>query len=85
MAVPYMGFVSTTEKHLTSAEKCAMIAVSLLSAGISKLFGDDNFMIANGVVAYYAYTELVSIVENLIVLEVPLPPMIKKIVGEKKA
>jgi len=79
------GQVSSSKLRDGGFKKCAMMAVSLLSAGISKLFGDNNFVIANGVVAYYVYTELVSIIENLIVLEVPLPPMIKKIVGEKKA
>lgn len=79
------GQVSSSKLRDGGFKKCAMIAVSLLCVGISKLFGDANQVIANGAVAYYVYTELVSIVENLLVLEVPLPPMIQKIVGGKKA
>ncbi len=73
--------VSSSKLRDGGFKKCGMIAVSLLCVGIGKLFGDDNHIIANGAAAYYVYTELVSIVENLIELDVPLPPVIRKIAG----
>lgn len=73
--------VSSSKLRDGGFKKCGMIAVSLLCVGISELFGDENHIIANGAAAYYVYTELVSIVENLIELEVPLPPVISRIAG----
>lgn len=78
------GCVSSSKLRDGGFKKCGMIAVALLCIGISKLFGDDRLIIANGAVAYYVYTELVSIVENLLELDIPLPPIIKKIVGGEK-
>ena len=65
-------------------KKCGMVAVALIGVGLSHLFCDSNFLIANGVVAYYVYTELVSVVENLGALGVPLPAVIKNITGKDK-
>lgn len=76
--------VSSSKLRDGGFKKCAMVAVSLLCIGVSELFCDKNHIIANGAVAYYVYTELVSIVENLVELDVPLPPIVKKIVGESK-
>lgn len=73
--------VSSSKLRDGGFKKCGMIAVTLLCVGIGRLFGDDNHVIANGAAAYYVYTELVSIVENLIELEIPLPPIVRKIVG----
>lgn len=73
--------VSSSKLRDGGFKKCGMIAVSLLCVGIGELFGDKNHLIANGAAAYYVYTELVSIIENLIELEVPLPPVIQKIAG----
>ena len=71
------------EKCVSSAKlrDGGMIAVSLLCVGISRLFNDNGYVIANSAVAYYVYTELVSIVENLIALDVPLPPIVKRVLG----
>lgn len=78
------GQVSSSKLRDGGFKKCAMITVSLLCVAISKLFDDTNMIIANAAVAYYVYTELISIIENLIELDVPLPPIIKRIVGNGK-
>lgn len=73
--------VSSAKLRDGGFKKCGMIAVSLLCVGISRLFNDNGYVIANSAVAYYVYTELVSIVENLIALDVPLPPIVKRVLG----
>lgn len=64
-------------------KKMGIILVVLLSYGLSMLFNDANRLIFNGVQAYYVYTELVSIIENLIAMNVNLPPILKKIIGKE--
>lgn len=76
--------VSSAKLRDGGFKKCGMIAVALLCIGVSRLFNDSRYVIANSAVAYYVYTELVSIVENLIELEVPLPPVVKRILGDTK-
>lgn len=75
--------VSSSKLRDGGFKKCGMIAVAVLGIGLSHLFGDTKFLIANGIVAYYVYTELVSVVENLGALGVPLPPGIAQITGNK--
>lgn len=76
--------VSSSKLRDGGFKKCGMVAVAMLGIGLSHLFGDTRFLIANGIVAYYVYTELVSVVENLGALGVPLPPLIKNIAGKGK-
>ncbi len=75
--------VSSSKLRDGGFKKCGMVAVAVLGIGLSHLFGDTKFLIANGIVAYYVYTELVSVVENLSALGVPLPPGISQITGNK--
>lgn len=65
-------------------KKCGMLSVALLGIGLSYLFGDSKLLISNGIVAYYVYTELVSVIENLDALGIPLPPVIKNITGSRE-
>ncbi len=65
-------------------KKCGIILVCFMGFSLSQLFYDVNHIISNSVFCYYIYTELVSIIENLNELEIPLPPVIKKILGTKK-
>ena len=58
-------------------KKCGIVVVSVISFGLSEIFND------NSVLCYYIYTELISILENLDVLGVPIPPIFKKLMGIK--
>lgn len=63
-------------------KKCGIILVCIMSLGLSELFSDTYFIISNGVLCYYVYTEIVSVTENLNALGVPLPPILSKILGK---
>ena len=56
----------------------------MLGLVLSLMFNDRNFLIYHSVQAYYIYTELVSILENLEDLGVKLPRVLEKILGKKK-
>ncbi len=78
------GGVSSSRLRDGGFKKAGILLVSLLGYGMSVLFSDDNMIIANGIISYYIYTELVSVIENLSELGVPLPPIIEKIRGIRK-
>ncbi len=64
-------------------KKCGVLLVVALSRALGLLLSDTAGVLANGVMAYYVYTELVSVFENLNALGVPLPPILKQILGHK--
>ena len=65
-------------------KKAGMVFVVIMAYGLSMLFGDRSHIIFNSVQAYYVYTELVSILENLLAVGVPLPRVLKNVLGNKK-
>ena len=65
-------------------KKAGIVFVVIMAYGLSMLFGDTSHIIFNGVQAYYVYTELVSILENLAAVGVPLPKVLRNILGNKK-
>lgn len=65
-------------------KKAGIVFVVIMAYGLSMLFGDTSHIIFNSVQAYYVYTELVSILENLVAVGVPLPKVLKNILGNKK-
>ena len=65
-------------------KKAGIIFVVIMAYGLSMLFGDTSHIIFNSVQAYYVYTELVSILENLAAVGVPLPKILRNILGNKK-
>ena len=62
-------------------KKAGVVLVFLIAYGLSMLFNDTNHIIFNGVQAYYVYTELVSILENLDEIGIHMPAVLKKIIG----
>lgn len=62
-------------------KKAGVVLVVLIAYGLSMLFNDTNHIIFNGVQAYYVYTELVSILENLDEIGIHMPAVLKKIIG----
>ncbi len=77
------GEISSSKLRDGGFKKAGIILVIVLSYGLSLLFNDQSHIIFNSVQAYYLYTELISILENLVDLNVSLPPIIKKILGNK--
>ena len=65
-------------------KKAGIVFVVIMAYGLSMLFGDTSHVIFNSVQAYYVYTELVSILENLAAVGVPLPKVLRNILGNKK-
>lgn len=65
-------------------KKAGIVFVVIMAYGLSMLFGDTSHIIFNSVQAYYVYTELVSILENLAAVGVPLPKILRNILGNKK-
>lgn len=65
-------------------KKAGIVFVVIMAYGLSMLFGDKSHIIFNSVQAYYVYTELVSILENLVAVGVPLPKVLRNILGNKK-
>lgn len=61
-------------------KKGGIILVCFIGYFLSAMFNDSNHIISNAVLCYYIYTELVSVIENLNDLGIPLPPIIKNIV-----
>ena len=64
-------------------KKCGVLAVVAVSYALGILLNDAKHLIVNGVMAYYVYTEIVSVFENLNELDIPLPPILKNILGRK--
>ena len=64
-------------------KKCGVLLVVALAYALSALLNDESRLLPNGVMAYYVYTEVVSVFENLDALQVPLPPILKNILGRK--
>lgn len=77
------GKLSSSKLRDGGFKKCGIIFVVIMSLGLSKLFCDTYFVITNSVIAYYIYTEIVSIIENLNEMGIPLPPIFIKIIGKK--
>lgn len=65
-------------------KKAGILLVVTLGYGLSVLFSDVNCVVAHGILCYYIYMELISILENLTQLGVPLPKVLKKVLGENK-
>ena len=64
-------------------KKCGIVVVAVIALGMSGIFNDKYYIITNSVLCYYIYTELISILENLDAMEVPIPPIFKKLLGHK--
>lgn len=78
------GRVNSSKLRDGGFKKCGIIFVILLGYVLSLTFGDVNLVIYHSVQAYYIYTELVSILENLDDLGVKLPRILEKILGKKQ-
>ena len=76
--------VSSSKLRDGGFKKAGIVLVIFLAYGLSVLFGDTSQLIFNSVQLYYLYTELVSIIENLVALGVDAPPWLRKLLGEKK-
>lgn len=61
-------------------KKGGIVLVCFIGYFLSTIFNDSKHIISNSVLCYYIYTELVSVIENLTILGIPLPPIIKNIV-----
>ena len=77
------GRVNSSKLRDGGFKKCGIIFVILLGYVLSLTFGDTNLVIYHSVQAYYIYTELVSILENLDDLGVRLPKILERILGKK--
>ena len=75
--------ISSSKLRDGGFKKAGILLVMLLAYGLSALFNDTNKVIFNSVQAYYVYTELISIIENLIALDIDLPQIIRSIIGKK--
>ncbi len=64
-------------------KKCGVLMVVAVSYALGVLLNDTNHLIAHGVMAYYVYTEIISVFENLNALGIPLPPLLANILGRK--
>lgn len=78
------GKPSSTKLRNGGFKKAGIVLVVVLGYGLSILFTDKNYIIANTIQCYYIYMELISILENLTELGVPLPKVLKKVLGENK-
>ena len=76
--------VSSSKLRDGGFKKAGIVLVIFLAYGLSVLLGDTSHLIFNSVQLYYLYTELVSIIENLVALGVDAPPWLRKLLGEKK-
>lgn len=65
-------------------KKCGVLLVVALSYALGVLISDTAHVLVNSVMAYYVYTELVSVFENLDALGVPLPPVLVQLLGRAK-
>lgn len=77
------GRVNSSKLRNGGFKKCGIIFVIVLGYVLSITFNDKNFVIYHSIQAYYIYTELVSILENLDDLGVKLPKILEKILGKK--
>lgn len=82
-AYKFDGRVNSSKLRNGGFKKCGIIFVILLGYVLSLTFGDTNLVIYHSVQAYYIYTELVSILENLDDLGVKLPKILERILGKK--
>lgn len=78
------GRVNSSKLRNGGFKKCGIVFVIMLGYVLSLTFNDSNFVIYHAVQAYYIYTELVSILENLEDLGVKLPKILEKILGKKE-
>ena len=78
------GKPSSAKLRMGMYKKIGIVLVVGLGYFLSVLFSDANFVIAHAIMCYYIYMELISILENLTELGVPLPKILKKILGESK-
>jgi len=77
------GRVNSSKLRNGGFKKCGIIFVIMLGYVLSVTLNDNNFVIYHSIQAYYLYTELVSILENLDDLGVKLPKILEKILGKK--
>ncbi|MBE7015563.1 MAG: phage holin family protein [Ruminococcaceae bacterium] len=77
------GRVNSSKLRNGGFKKCGIIFVIVLGYVLSVTFNDKNFVIYHSIQAYYIYTELVSILENLEDLGVKLPKILEKVLGKK--
>ena len=78
------GRVNSSKLRDGGFKKCGIVFVIMLGYVLSVTFNDKNFVIYHSVQAYYIYTELVSILENLEDLGVKLPKILESILGKRK-
>ena len=76
------GKISSSKLRDGGFKKAGIIFTVILGYVLSKLFNDANYVIFHGVQAYYIYTELVSILENLEQMGVQLPAVLHNILGK---
>ena len=75
------GRLSSSKLRDGGFKKAGIILVVVLSYGLSMLFTDTAHVIFNGVQAYYVYTELVSVLENISEMGVAMPKILLRIFG----
>ena len=64
-------------------KKFGVLMVVAVSYALGVLLNDEKHLIVHGVMAYYVYTEIISVFENINALGIPLPPLLKNILGRK--
>lgn len=78
------GRVNSSKLRDGGFKKCGILMVILLGYVLSVTFNDRSFVIYHSIQAYYIYTELVSILENLEDLGVKLPKILERVLGKKE-
>ena len=78
------GKLSSSKLRDGGFKKAGIMLVIVLSYGLSILFNDNNHVIFNAVQAYYVYTELISVLENLSEIGVAIPSILLKVLGHKE-
>ena len=76
------GRVNSSKLRDGGFKKCGIVLVIMMGYMLSVTFNDTNFVIYHSIEAYYIYTELVSILENLEDLGVKLPRVLERILGK---
>lgn len=78
------GKLSSSKLRDGGFKKAGIMLVVVLSYGLSILFNDNGHVIFNAVQAYYVYTELISVLENLSEIGVAIPSILLKVLGHKE-
>ncbi|MDD6215015.1 MAG: phage holin family protein [Firmicutes bacterium] len=74
--------ISSSKLRDGGFKKAGIVLTVVLGFCLSKLFSDENYLILHCVQAYYIYTEFISILENLEAMDIDIPKIFKKILGD---